>query len=103
MKAFLISENHDTALGLRLAGVDGKIAHDKEEVLKIYEEVKKDENIATVFITRKLYSLCKNEFDKEKLSSGRPLIVEIPDRHLKPGEEFSRLSEYVKDALGINI
>lgn len=34
MKMYLISDNVDTATGLRLAGIDGVVAHTEDEVKK---------------------------------------------------------------------
>ena len=34
MRAYCISDNVDTQTGLRLAGIEGVVLHEKEEILK---------------------------------------------------------------------
>ncbi|MCD6155854.1 MAG: ATP synthase subunit F, partial [Candidatus Atribacteria bacterium] len=42
MRFFLISDNIDTQIGLRLAGIKGVVVHTREEILPVLEEVEKD-------------------------------------------------------------
>ena len=41
MKMYLISDNVDTYTGMRLAGVDGVVVHEREELRKALEDVLK--------------------------------------------------------------
>ena len=45
MRMYLIRDNTDTLTGMRLAGVDGVIANEKETLEKALNEVLKDKNI----------------------------------------------------------
>ena len=38
MKMYLISDNVDTLTGMRLAGVDGVVVHERDELKKALEE-----------------------------------------------------------------
>ena len=38
MKAFLISDNHDTLVLMKLAGIKGVVAHGREESLKAFSQ-----------------------------------------------------------------
>ena len=42
MKMFLISDNVDTYTGMRLAGVDGVVVHEREELYEALQNVLKD-------------------------------------------------------------
>nr|WP_330377556.1 V-type ATP synthase subunit F [Cellulosilyticum ruminicola] len=42
MKSFLLSDNHDTWVGMRLAGIDGVILHEREEVLETFKAATKN-------------------------------------------------------------
>ncbi len=99
----VLSDNRDTAMGFRRAGADTVVIHEKEEVIKELAECYKNNNIAVIFVTKKLYSLAKKEIEERKLLFYAPLIVEIPDRHLKSEDEITHLSDYVRDALGVKI
>jgi V/A-type H+-transporting ATPase subunit F len=34
VRAFLVSDNHDSLVGMRIAGIPGVIVHDREETLR---------------------------------------------------------------------
>ena len=51
MKCFLISDNVDTEMGMRLAGVEGVVVHTKDEVLSALKKAVSDEDIAVIMIT----------------------------------------------------
>ena len=75
MKMYLISDNIDTWTGMRLAGVDGAVVHERDEL--------------------------KRELDKV-LERKLPLIVEIPDRH-GTGRKPDFITSYVNEAIGLKL
>jgi V/A-type H+-transporting ATPase subunit F len=102
MKFFLISDNTDTQMGLRLAGIDGVVAHSREEVLRELNLAIKDDTIAIVLMTTLAINTAPVEIAELKLKLSKPLIVEIPDRHgsAKIGET---IDAYISEAIGIKI
>ena len=44
MKMYLISDNVDTYTGMRLAGVDGVVVHEKQELRDALETAMNEEN-----------------------------------------------------------
>lgn len=102
MKFFLLSDNIDTQVGLKLSGIDGIVLHERQEVLEQLEKVIHDESVGIVLITTKLIELCPDVISELKLSLKKPLIVEIPDRHgsAKIGETLDR---YVSEAIGVKL
>ncbi|WP_097027549.1 V-type ATP synthase subunit F [Clostridium peptidivorans] len=102
MKAFLISDNVDSFVGLKIAGIKGTVVHEREEVLEVLEDLLKDKEISTIIVTEKIADLIPGELSKIKLSKFLPLVVEIPDRHgSKKGEDH--LLNYVKEAIGLKL
>lgn len=102
MKFFLISDNVDTLVGMRLVGIEGVVVHERQEVLEELEKaMQKDEN-CIILITTKLVELCPKIISDLKLKQLKPLIVEIPDRHggSNIGETIDR---YVSEAIGIKM
>ena len=79
MKFYALSDNVDTAMGMRLAGIEGEVLHTAEEV---------SEAIKTIY--------------RYKLSQKRPLIVEVPDRHGK-GDVSQMIERYVGEAIGVQL
>lgn len=102
MKFYLISDNIDTQMGMRLAGIEGVVAHTVPEVETALDSAFADENIAAVLMTEKLIKLCSDKVYELKLTRSRPLIVEIPDRHGNSGVSEA-ISRYVGDAVGIKL
>lgn len=102
MKFYLISDNIDTQMGMRLAGINGIVVHESEEVKEQLEKAIADKEIGIILITEKLVKLC-NEFIYDiKLNLRSPLIVEIPDRH-GTSHITENLNRYVSDAVGIKL
>lgn len=102
MKFYLISDNIDTQMGMRLAGVEGTVAHTPEEVNAALDSVLEDKDTAVVLMTEKLVKLCSERVYSIKLNRSRPLIVEIPDRHGNSGISEA-ISRYVGEAVGIKL
>ena len=102
MKFFLISDNIDTQMGMRMAGIEGVVAHSKDHVLEELEKAAEDEDVAVVLMTEKLVELCRDRVYDIKLNRRRPLIVEIPDRHGNSGV-INSISRYVEEAIGVKI
>lgn len=102
MKFYLISDNTDTFLGMRLAGIEGEIVHGREELLAAVAHAADDKDIGILLITEKLVDLCPKVIDEMKLSHKRPLIVEVPDRH-GGDRAVSTMERYVNESIGIKM
>ncbi len=102
MRFFLISDNTDTYVGMRLAGIEGVVAQTAVAVEKELRQACADPEIGVVLITAKLMELCPDVIYDMKLHSKRPLIVEVNDRH-GAGKLSDSITRYVRDAVGINI
>lgn len=102
MRFMLISDNHDTAVGMRLAGIDGIIAHTEEEVSAALDLALRTEDVGIVLMTEGLVKLCPEIIYNIKMNERRPLIVEIPDRHAD-GRSENSISRYVREAIGVKI
>lgn len=102
MKVYCISDNVDTQIGLRLAGIEGVVLHDRDLVLECLEKLIKDEQIAIVLMTTKIVNLCPDVVSKYKLELSKPLLVEIPDRH-GSAEIGETIDKYISEAIGIKL
>ena len=92
MKFYLISDNVDTEMGLRLVGIEGEVVHKRRDFLEVLETKMKDRSIGVILITTKLIELAPDVISEIKLKQQKPLLVEIPDRHgnSKIGETIDR-------------
>lgn len=102
MRFYLLSDNVDTLVGMRLAGIEGEVLHQEQDVRNKLTEVMADPNTGVVLMTNKLISLCPAFVDDLKLNCKKPLIVEVSDRH-GAGQLSEAITRYVREAVGINI
>ena len=79
MKMYLISDNVDTCTGMRLAGVDGVVVHERNELRSELEQVLTDPSVGIVLLTEKLGREFPDLIDQFRLERKIPLLVEIPD------------------------
>ena len=92
MKFYVLSDNNDTAFGLRLAGIEGEVIRNVDEVPEI----------GVVLMTEKLIDAHHAQIYRYKLTHKRPLIVEIPDRH-GGGDVSANIERYVGEAIGVKL
>lgn len=102
MKFFCVSDNIDTQMGMRLAGIEGIVVHEYEETVEAIHEACADKTIGIVLISEKLVRLCTDMVYDLKLHAKSPLIVEIPDRHGTANISDS-ITRYVQEAIGIKL
>lgn len=102
MKSFLISDNHDTLVGMRLAGIDGIVLHQREEVLESLKAAMSNPDIGIIILTEKIVDLAHDEIMTYKIKYKKQLIIEIPDRHgTTRGSDV--ITNYVRESVGIRI
>lgn len=99
---FLISDNVDTYTGMRLAGVDGVVVHERKELREQLEKVLQDKSIGIVLLTEKFGREFPEIIDDIKLKRKMPLLVEIPDRH-GTGRKKDFITSYVNEAIGLKL
>ena len=102
MRMFLISDNVDTLTGMRLAGIDGVVVHEKQEIKQALYEVLSQKDIGIILMTEKLGKEIPEIVDDIKLNRTFPLLLEIPDRH-GSGRRPDFITAYINEAIGIKI
>lgn len=99
---YLISDNVDTYTGMRLAGVDGIVVHEREELHKALTNAMNNPELGIVLLTEKLGREFPDIIDEMKLKRKMPLLVEIPDRH-GTGRKKNFITSYVNEAIGLKL
>jgi|AntAceMinimDraft_18_1070375.scaffolds.fasta_scaffold03905_4 V/A-type H+-transporting ATPase subunit F len=102
MKFFLLTDNSDTLMGMRLVGIEGVVIHERQEILRELDKAVNNKEYAILLITTKLINQCPDVISELKLKLTKPIIVEIPDRHGSTdiGESIDK---YVSDAIGVKL
>ena len=73
MKMYLISDNIDTWTGMRLAGVDGAVVHERDELKRELDKVLADKSIGIILLTEKFGREFPEIIDNVKLERKLPL------------------------------
>lgn len=102
MKFYCISDNIDTQMGMRLAGIEGVVVHELEETTAALRNAFADSSIGIVLVTQKLSNLCYDLIYDHKLHEKTPLIVEIPDRH-GDSSISENITRYLNEAIGVKL
>ena len=102
MKMYLISDNIDTYTGMRLAGVEGAVVHERQELKDELDKVLANKEIGIVLLTEKFGRDFPDLINDLKLSHRTPLFVEIPDRH-GTGHKPNFITDYVNEAIGLKL
>ena len=102
MKMSLISDNVDTYTGMRLAGVEGVVVHERSELKESLEYAVSDKEIWIILLTEKFGREFPEIIDEVRLHHKTPLIIEIPDRH-GTGRKPDFITSYVNEAIGLKL
>lgn len=102
MKMYLISDNVDTLTGMRLAGVEGCVVHERTELREALENAIANKEMGIILLTEKFGRSFPDIIDDVRLNRRLPLIIEIPDRH-GTGRKPDFITSYVNEAIGIKL
>ena len=102
MKMFLVSDNIDTYTGMRLAGVEGVVVHEREELHRALEEAISNKENGIILLTEKFGKEFPDIIDDVRLNHKLPLLIEIPDRH-GTGRAPDFITSYVNEAIGLKL
>ena len=102
MKMYLISDNVDTYTGMRLAGVEGVVVHERNELKESLEYAVSNKEIGIILLTEKFGREFPEIIDEVRLHHKTLLIIEIPDRH-GTGRKPDFITSYVNEAIGLKL
>ena len=88
--------------GMRLAGVEGVVVHERDELKDALEKAIADKEIGVLLLTEKFGREFPQIVDDVKLNHKTPLIIEIPDRH-GTGRKPDFITGYVNEAIGLKL
>ena len=92
MKMFLISDNVDTLTGMRLAGVEGCIVHERAELRKALEDAIANKENGIILLTEKFGREFPDIIDDVRLN--RRLPVQLPDNPYQLPDRLQMQKQY---------
>ena len=102
MKYFIISDDTDILSGMRLAGIDGRLAKEEKQISQLLHQVREDETVAVLLITESCADMCRDAIDELRMSAARPLVAVIPGRNGEYTESDS-ISRLIRETIGVKI
>lgn len=79
MKVYCISDHVETAVGLKLTGVETAVLKNRNDILSKIKEVEAREDIGILVLTESVYEMAKKEVENIRENKKTPLIVTIPN------------------------
>lgn len=102
MRAFLVSDNHDSLVGLRMAGIGGVVVAGAEDARAALRSALGMRDLGILLVTEKVVAWIAEDVRRLREGGELPLVVEIPDRHgTSRGPDF--LTRYVREAIGVKM
>ncbi len=101
MKSYLISDELDSLIGMRLAGIKGVVVKNKEEVLKEIDKVIANSEIKILIITEPILVMAEDEIMELKIKKDDLLVVEIPNRFGSTRGDY--ITKYIRESIGLRI
>jgi V/A-type H+-transporting ATPase subunit F len=92
----------DTAVGMRLAGINELFIPDKN-ILYIWNQITEREDIGILFLTEKIATDLGKYLREFRIRNNIPIIVEIPDKKGRMKDHVDFVSHLIKKAVGIEI
>ena len=80
VKMFCISDNADSALGLRLAGAQSVVLTEKEDIIEKLKQVVAKKDFGVIVLTTPILKMVQKEVEQIQKTQNIPLIITIPDR-----------------------
>ncbi len=102
MKMYLISDNIDTQIGMRLAGIDGCVVHDSESITREIKKAIANSDIGILIFTEKAAAMVSDYLNHLKLTLHNPLVIEIPDRH-GSRDIAGSINRMVQESIGLKL
>jgi V/A-type H+-transporting ATPase subunit F len=100
MKSYVISENRDSYLGMKLVGIDGVYLRTQDEIEAAFKQALKDKEIGIVFLSERASLMIEALVIEAKKKYFVPLITVIPDRYGYQREE-GLITRYIKESVGL--
>ncbi len=80
MKLFLITDDVDTSVGLRLAGVESRVLPELSQGQQVFDDVLREDDVGVLMVSHRVAEFYRDRIEAIRRSRSLPLIVTLPDR-----------------------
>lgn len=99
MKSYIISDNSETLVGMRLAGISGVMLSSETEIVEKIDSLIDDPEVGIIMVTAGIMDIAKEAIMERRLSTAETLIVQIPGTETEVDED--RISRYIRESIGL--
>lgn len=101
MKMFVVGRR-DTVIGMRLAGVHGRILEENDDVAAVLDELAQNPEMGVVLICESFAAKAREKVDFFRMNRNLPVILEIPDMR-GTTRDRNYLARFVSESVGLKI
>jgi V/A-type H+-transporting ATPase subunit F len=101
MKSIVLANQKETIVGLRLAGIEGVLIEDSQDVLAQVKILVNDPSVGTIMITQALFNANKEALLEIKLKLKEKMIIKIPGFNEKMEE--SLMYDHIRNSVGLKL
>lgn len=101
MRMYLLSSDEDTVTGMRLAGIEGTVVKNRDELFEKAKKAIDDPDIGILLVTNTIGRLYADSLIEIK-KNAKILVTQIPDM-LDPSTPGDSITRYVRNAIGVNV
>lgn len=102
MKAYVITDNVYTLVGMKIAGVEGDLVDSTHSFKSIFNPVTTNDKIGVVMIAPKLITANQELVNKVRFNQTVPVIVEIPGPD-EYKDDQNKITETIQKAVNISV
>jgi len=99
MKSYLLCKNKETLISLRLAGIEGRVLKDDENIKESIEKLIEKKDIGIIIISEDIANENKSYIMEKKLTEKDTLIIQIPEP--EGSKDSNYIMEYIQKTIGI--
>ena len=101
MKTYILSDHDDAIIGMRLAGVEGRLIKSREEAENALKEVLENQEIQILMVSEYVNALLEEKLLDIKINKTQPLIVEISTKNGM--QRSDNMTNIIKESIGLRI
>lgn len=92
----------DTAVGLRLAGIQDVYIPDGD-ARDMWNQLAEKDDVGIIFITESIAEQISRALNDYRLRHAIPIIIEIPDKNGRRTDHVDYVSKLIKKAVGVEV
>lgn len=101
MTSYLLTNNKDTLVGMRLAGIHGCLVETPEILRESIQEKMLDKETGIIIISTDVVDYDRLWVMEAKLKSNDTLIIEIPSGQKMFDSDY--ITRYIKESIGVKL